>query len=218
ARPQGEISPLVYDDGINAGFVNYAFSGSHSRFSSGSGKQDSDYYFLTLNNGLNVGAWRFRNNSSLSKQTGQKEQWNPISTWAETDIASWRSRIQIGQSNTNNNVFDSFQFRGAQISSVPEMLPDSRRGYAPVVRGVANTNARVEVRQNGYTVYSTVVPPGPFALTDISPSTLSGDLAVTVIEADGSRHSFTLPYSSVPNMLRDEIWEYQVTAGKYHDG
>lgn len=218
ARPQGEISPLVYDDGINAGFVNYAFSGSHSRFSSGSGKQDSDYYFLSLNNGLNVGAWRFRNTSSLSKQTGQKEQWNPISTWAETDIASWRSRVQIGQSNTNNNVFDSFQFRGAQISSVPEMLPDSRRGYAPVVRGVANTNARVEVRQNGYTVYSTVVPPGPFALTDISPSTLSGDLAVTVIEADGSRHSFTLPYSSVPNMLRDGIWEYQVTAGKYHDG
>ena len=104
-------------------------------------------------------------------------------------------------------MFDSFQFRGAQISSVPEMLPDSRRGYAPVVRGVANTNARVEVRQNGYTVYSTVVPPGPFALTDISPSTLSGDLAVTVIEADGSRHSFTLPYSSVPNMLRDGIWE-----------
>ncbi|MCV5625921.1 fimbria/pilus outer membrane usher protein, partial [Escherichia coli] len=91
----------------------------------------------------------------------------------------------------------SFQFRGAQLSSVPEMLPDSRRGYAPVVRGVANSNARVEVRQNGYTVYSTVVPPGPFALNDIHPSTLSGDLDVTVIEADGTRHNFTLPYSSV---------------------
>jgi P pilus assembly protein, porin PapC len=217
-RPQGMISPRVYDEGINAGYVNYAYSGSHSRYSASGGKQDTDYSFLTLNNGINIGAWRFRNNSTLSKQSGQNAQWNSVSSWAETDIIPWRSRVVIGQSNTNNNVFDSFQFRGAQLSSIPEMLPDSQQGYAPVVRGVANSNARVEVRQNGYTVYSTVVPPGPFALTDIHPSTLSGDLAVTVIEADGSRHNFTLPFSSVPNMLREGIWEYQLTAGKYHDG
>ncbi|AGB79441.1 P pilus assembly protein, porin PapC [Enterobacteriaceae bacterium strain FGI 57] len=217
-RPQGMISPLVYDDGINAAYSNYAYSGSHSRYTSNGAKRDSDYSFLTLNNGINIGAWRFRNNSTFSKESGRNAQWNSVSSWAETDIVPWRSRVLIGQSNTNNNVFDSFQFRGAQLSSVPEMLPDSRRGYAPVVRGVANSNARVEVRQNGYTVYSTVVPPGPFALSDIHPSTLSGDLAVTVIEADGTRHNFTLPYSSVPNMLREGIWEYQVTAGKYHDG
>jgi outer membrane usher protein len=217
-RPQGAISPRMYDDGINAAYVNYTFSGDHSRYADGGSTRQGDYAFLSLNNGANLGAWRFRNNSTLSKQPGQKEEWHSVSSWAETDIAPWRSRLQIGQSNTSNDVFDSVQFRGVQIASIPEMLPDSLRGYAPVVRGVANTNARVEVRQNGYTVYSTMVPPGPFALTDIYPSTLSGDLAVTVIEADGAHHSFSVPYSSVPNMLRDGILEYQFTAGKYHDG
>lgn len=217
-QPHGAISPRLFDDGINAAFVNYSFSGDHSRYTDSNATQNSDYYFLSLKNGMNIGAWRFRNTSSLSKSSGSKQEWKSIANWAETDFSSIRSRLQIGQSNTNNNVFDSFQFRGAQLSSVSEMLPDSMRGYAPVVRGVANTNARVEVRQNGYTVYSTAVPPGPFALTDIYPSTLSGDLSVTVIEADGARHNFTVPYSSVPNMLREGIWEYQLTAGKYHDG
>lgn len=217
-RPQGAISPRVYEDGINAAYVNYSFSGDRTRYKDSENTRQGEYYFLSLNNGVNLGSWRFRNNSTLTKQPGQKEDWTPVSTWAETDIVPWRSRVQVGQSNTSNNVFDSFQFRGMQLSSIPEMLPDSLRGYAPVVRGVANTNARVEVRQNGYTVYSTNVPPGPFALNDIYPSNLSGDLAVTVIEADGSRHSFSIPYSSVPNMLREGMWEYQITAGKYHDG
>ncbi len=88
ARPQGEISPLVYDDGINAGFVNYAFSGSHSRFSSGSSKQDSDYYFLTLNNGLNVGAWRFSQQLFPCQNRPGKRAVEPDFHRAETDIAS----------------------------------------------------------------------------------------------------------------------------------
>ena len=217
-RPRGTISPLLFDRGINAAFVNYSWSGNHNRYSSSGSVKNSDYYFLSLNNGINMGDWRLRNNASLSRQSGESARWTPIATWAERDITSWRSRLLMGQSYTNNNVFDSIQFRGIQVSSIPEMLPDSQRGYAPVVRGVANTNARVEVRQNGYTVYSTVVPPGPFALNDIYPSSSSGDLDVTVFEADGTRHNFNVAYSSVPNMLREGILEYQVTAGKYHDG
>jgi hypothetical protein len=40
------------------------------------------------------------------------------------------------------------------------MLPDSQKGYAPVVRGIARTNAQVVVRQNGYIIYQTYVAPG----------------------------------------------------------
>ena len=92
----------------------------------------------------------------------------------------WRSRLVMGQASTNNSVFNSFQFRGVQLSSVDDMLPDSLRGYAPVVRGVAATNARVEIRQNGYVIYSTNVAPGPFEIHDVYPHTNNGDLQVTV--------------------------------------
>ena len=217
-RPQGSISPKVYDRGINAGFVNYNFNGSHNTYGNHQADKSSDYSFLSLNSGLNLGDWRLRNNSTLSQQSGAGSSFDNISTWAETDIVALRSRLVIGQTNTDSNVFDSVQFRGVQLSSANDMLPESLRGYAPVVHGMAQTSARVEVRQNGYTIYSTNVPPGPFALSDIYPSTLSGNLDVTVIEANGSRSSFTVPFSSVPNMLREGIWDYQLTVGKYHDG
>lgn len=44
------------------------------------------------------------------------------------------------------------------------MVPYSERQFAPVVRGIARTQARVEVKQNGYTIYNTTVAPGLFAL------------------------------------------------------
>ena len=37
------------------------------------------------------------------------------------------------------------------------MLPDSMKGFAPVIRGTAHSNARVIVRQNGYVIYQNYV-------------------------------------------------------------
>ena len=50
-------------------------------------------------------------------------------------------------------------FRGVQLASDDDMLPDSLKGYAPVVRGIARTNAQVVVRQNGYQIYQSYVAP-----------------------------------------------------------
>lgn len=44
------------------------------------------------------------------------------------------------------------------------MIPFSQRTYYPTIRGIAKTNATVEVRQNGYLIYSTSVPPGQFEI------------------------------------------------------
>ncbi len=38
--------------------------------------------------------------------------------------------------------------------------------YAPVVRGIAETNARIEVRQNEQLIYSSTVSPGSFVIDD----------------------------------------------------
>ncbi|CCG88405.1 Outer membrane usher protein fimD [Erwinia piriflorinigrans CFBP 5888] len=215
---QGSIPTRVYDEGINAGFINYNFSATRNRNRADGLNSANNYYYLSTNSGLNIGRWRLRNDANWQRQSTGGSHWTPVASWAETDIAPWRSRLQIGQRSTSNQVFDSFQFRGVQLTSVTEMLPDSLRGYAPVIRGVARTNARIEVRQNGYTVYSTNVAPGPFALNDIYPSATSGNLMVTVFEADGSKQSFSVPFSSVPNMLREGIWDYSLTAGKYQNG
>ena len=82
------------------------------------------------------------------------------------------------------------------------MLPNGISTYAPVIRGVANSNAKVTIAQSGNTIYETSVPPGPFEISDLSTTGYGSDLIVTVEEADGSKRSFSVAYSSVAQMLR----------------
>ncbi len=215
-HPQGAISSKIYDNGINAGFINYNFTSNYNRFRNWKQGENADYYFLSLNSGLNLGQWRIRNHSSIRNQSNKRSRWNNISSWAETTIVPLHSNLIIGQSSTNNQMFDSIQFRGVQLSSANEMIAESQRGYMPTVHGVAQSNARVEIRQNGYVIYTTNVPAGPFTLTDIFPSSLSGNLTVTVIEDNGVISNFIVPFSSLPNMLREGVWQYQLTAGTYY--
>ncbi|OLN18866.1 hypothetical protein BUE67_14030, partial [Corynebacterium diphtheriae] len=96
---------------------------------------------------------------------------------------------------TQSEVFDSINFRGFQLSSDEVMLPDSQRGFAPIIRGVARTNAEVTIQQNGYVIYRNSFPPGPFVIDDLYSTSNSGDLEVTITESDGSTQTFTVPYS-----------------------
>ncbi len=59
--------------------------------------------------------------------------------------------------------------------------------YAPVVHGIAHTNARVVITQNGNTILETTVSPGAFEINDLYATGYGGDLHVTVYEADGSQ-------------------------------
>lgn len=78
----------------------------------------------------------------------------------QRDVRSLKSLLRIGDTYTTGDVFDSIQFRGVQLMSDDEMLPDSQRGFAPTIRGVAHSNAKVTVSQHGYVIYETFVSPG----------------------------------------------------------
>ncbi len=78
----------------------------------------------------------------------------------QRDVKSVKSLLRIGDTFTSGEVFDSVQFRGVQLMSDDEMLPDSQRGFAPVIRGMAHSNAKVTVSQHGYVIYETFVSPG----------------------------------------------------------
>ena len=92
------------------------------------------------------------------------------------------------------------------------MWPDSLRGYAPTVRGMASSNARVVVKQNGFNIYESTVAPGAFEINDLYSTGYGGDLSVSVTEADGSEHSFTVPLS-----LRHGSNRYSLSAGTVRD-
>lgn len=182
----------------------------------GYGSNDINAY-LGLNLGLNVAGWRVRSQESMQwdQRTGQT-RWTNVSTTATHDVTAWHAQLTVGDGYTQGVVFDSTAFRGLTIDSDDRMLPDSQQGYAPVVRGTANTQARVEVRQNGALLYQTTVAPGPFVINDLYATGYGGDLIVTVFEADGSTHSFAMPYSSVPMLLRPGVDRWSLTNGQVH--
>lgn len=111
--------------------------------------------------------------------------------------------------------FDSVTVTGIQLATDTDMIPESLRGFAPVVRGIARTNARIVIKQNGYQIYQAFVAPGAFEITDLYSTGGNGDLYVTVEESDGSRQNFVVPYASLLLMLREGQMEYEFTSGKY---
>lgn len=216
-QARGYISPELWDNGITAGLLNYNFTGNNVQNRVGGSSQ---YAYLNLQSGLNVGAWRLRDNSTWSYSSGStsQNQWQHVNTWLERDITPFRSRLTLGDSYTNGDVFDGINFRGAQLASDDNMLPDSQKGFAPVIHGIARGTAQVSIKQNGYEIYHSTVPPGPFTINDLYAAGNGGDLQVAIKEADGSVQSFTVPYSSVPVLQREGHTRYALTAGKYRSG
>lgn len=203
----GAINPKFWDDGAPAAWTSYQFSGSQQHYSSG--KTSSTW--LGLESGMNLGAWRLRNNSTWSDTSG----WEAIASTLQRDIKTLKSQLEMGQTYTNGELFDSVQMTGVKLETDTAMLPVSQQGFAPVVRGIANSDAKVTIKQNGYTIYQTNVSPGPFEIRDLSQVTSGADLEVTVEEADGSEHSFIQASASVPVLQREGGFKYSLAAGRY---
>lgn len=212
SEARGYVDPASWDHGLPAALLNYSFSGSNTARKNSDDVDDS--YYLNLRSGLNLGAWRLRNYSAYSLNNGQSD-WQNISSYLQRDIHSLKSELTLGDSSTPSGVFDSIAFRGAQLASDDNMYPDSLRGFAPVVRGIAKSNAQVTIRQNGYVIYQSYVPAGAFEITDLYPTASSGDMEVTITEADGSERTSVQAFSAVPIMLREGRLKYSLTAGQY---
>ena len=208
-RLSGETNPANWDDGIPAIWSSYYVSGSRQQTDADSSRAN----FASLDSGVNIGPWRFRNTSNWGSDTG----WQSINTTLERDVKRLRSQFRAGQTSTNGELFDSVQMTGVTLETDTAMSPGGLQGFAPVVRGIANSDAKVTVKQNGYTIYQTNVSAGPFELRDLSQVTAGADLEVTVEEADGTQRSFIQASSSVPIMQREGALKYSVSAGKYRD-
>nr|WP_052052134.1 fimbria/pilus outer membrane usher protein [Chromobacterium haemolyticum] len=214
-RADGYVDPALWDAGVNAAYANYQLSSQYSR---GQDDRASRQFYLGLQNGLNLGDWRLRNDATLSWNTGQAAEIRSNRTLLQRDITALRSQLTLGEQYTDAVLFDSVRIRGAQLSQDDAMLPDSERGYRPVVRGQAQSQATVEVRQNGYVLHRADVPPGPFEFTDITPSGSNGELEITVTEADGSRRVSHQSFSSLPLMQARGRWKYHAALGQYQGG
>lgn len=214
---RGYVDPKSWDSGVNAAFVNY----NSNLYQSEAQGVASTQSYVGLNTGINVDEWRLRHNGSYSynrsARSATQSGYTSNSSYVQRDLTGLKSQLTLGQYYTPGELFDSVPFSGVQVSSDDRMLPDSMRGFAPPVRGVADTNAKVTIRQGESILYETTVAPGPFVIDDLYSTGYSGDLSVTVTEADGRVRSFVVPFASVAQLLRPGTSRFSVSAGKYRD-
>ncbi|MCQ3014943.1 fimbrial biogenesis outer membrane usher protein [Pseudomonas tremae] len=209
----GHVDPARWDSGINAAFVNYQVSAQQGSSRYGGSQTSDDMY---LNGGINLGEWRLRSSQSLRQDPDGKRQWTRAYTYLQRDLPGTSANLTIGETSTPGEVFKSLPLKGMVVATDLGMLPDVLQGYAPIIRGVAQTRAKLEILQNGYPVYSTYVSPGPYEINDLSITGGSGELEIVLTEADGLVRRFTQPYSTLSNLLRKGVWRYSAAIGRYN--
>ncbi|WP_260435332.1 fimbria/pilus outer membrane usher protein [Burkholderia cepacia] len=212
-NPRGYVSPELWDDGVPSATLKY----NANAYRNASSGYASTQAYVGLNAGVNVGSWHFRHNGSYASQSQGENRYQALNTYVQRDLPAWRSQLKVGETYTDGTLFNSVGMRGVTLETDDRMLPDSMRGYAPMIRGVATSNAHVTVAQNGAVLYETNVAPGPFEISDLYATGYGGNLLVTVTEADGKKHSFTVPYAAVAQSLRPGVSRFGVALGQLRE-
>lgn len=216
------ISPKEWDDGtptLRTAYNGYFYHSRQKNSDGDGGRNINNSAFVSLNSIASFGAWRVYSFDTFNKNADQGWQSNHDRLYAERNIASLSSKISAGDiyTYTPSNIMGVIPLRGFTLGTNERMLLESQFTYAPVIRGTARTNARLIVRQRGNIIYSRTLTPGAFAIDDLYTAQMGADLDVTLEETDGSEQKFSVPYTSLPNMIRPGALRYSLSVGEYRD-
>lgn len=210
------LPPSRWDNGIPGLLFDYNINGTVSKPHKGKQTQSVGYNGTA---GVNFGAWRFRADyqGNLNHTTGSGQGTDSQFTWGRfymyRAIPRWRANLTLGENYINSEIFSSWRYTGASLESDDRMLPPKLRGYAPQVSGVADTNARVVISQQGRILYDSTVPAGPFTIQDLD-SSVRGRLDVEVIEQNGQKKTFQVNTAYVPYLTRPGQIRYKLISGR----
>lgn len=197
--------------GGTAALLNYQAFTTRSEFD----EDSSDYSQAMLEEGLNIHDWLVRSRQSLTSDDGEFSS-DTLYTYAQRTIVPWKKDLQLGQINTTGSLLTGTSMTGVQLTPDDALSADTGSGVQ--VTGLARgAQARVDIRQQGRVVYSTLVPAGPFTLTDIPVTSTNSDLDVTVTETDGSSSHFVVPAAALSGNRLSSPQGLSLAAGRYRD-
>ncbi|EGV3243058.1 PefC/AfrB family outer membrane usher protein [Salmonella enterica] len=196
---------VLWDYGINGFRLTY-----NGNFNKNTSDELNTYGSFTTS--LNIGRWVMTSNMNATRNSYESRfQTNDLTL--STALSSVQGDLMLGRSQTRTVLFNDFGFYGAALRSNRSMRSWKSSGYAPVISGSASGTSRITITQNGYTIHSVVVPPGPYRLDDISP-TSNGNLVVTVEDDRGRKTVTEYPVSTLPTLLRPGEADYNVSVGQ----
>ncbi|EGO1504488.1 fimbria/pilus outer membrane usher protein [Salmonella enterica] len=202
ARPEN----VAWDYGNSALRMNYNLNGNKGRNNSNA--------FGSADLKVNVGRWVV--SSSTSGTYGDNSSSASIAMFtASRAIQALNADLLLGKTSVGDGLLGSTGTYGATLMRNNSMRPGNL-GYSPVFPGIANSNARVTLVQGNNTLYSQMVPPGPFTITDV-PLYSSGDVTMTVTEESGRQYVQVFPLSVIAGQLSPGAHEFSVSAGMPDD-
>lgn len=210
------LPPSLWDNGIPGLLFDYNINASVNKPHQGRQTQYVSYNGTT---GANLGAWRFRTDyqGNLTHTTGDQRGTDSEFTWtrfyAYRAIPRLQAKLTLGENYINSDIFSTWRYTGASLESDDRMLPPKMRGYAPQVSGIADTNARVVISQQGRILYDSTVPAGPFTIQDLD-SSIRGRLDVEVTEQNGQKKTFQVDTAYVPYLTRPGQIRYKLVGGR----
>ncbi|MCK2181572.1 outer membrane usher protein [Hafnia paralvei] len=205
-----------WDEGIPGLLLDYNLNASATRPNTGGDSQNAS---ISGTVGANAGPWRLRGDyqGSYSRTSGSDQGSQHNMDWSRVymyrALPQLRSTLSMGENYLSSSIFDSWRYTGLSLSSDDRMLPPALRGYAPEVSGIAKTNAKVVVSQQGRVLYETTVPSGPFRIQDLS-SAVTGKLDVKVEEQDGTVQTFQVDTATIPYLTRPGMVRYKLAMGR----
>jgi len=174
------LDSSAFQGGGSAALLNYDLSASQTR---GYGQRRETFSAFT-ETGFNTAGWMVRSHQTFNTDAGRGRLRN-VDAYAQHRLGRTRL-LQVGDIQVMNPLLPAGFIRGVQV--LPDTaLQASTPATRALVEGVAASEARVEIRQNGVLLYSTLVPPGPFALGGFALNSAAADLEVSVQEAEGTR-------------------------------
>nr|WP_329602464.1 PefC/AfrB family outer membrane usher protein [Plesiomonas shigelloides] len=200
-----KTDPSRWDYGVNGGRLKY-----YANFNKTTNNDLNAFGNFDL--GFNLGRWVLSSNMNVSHSNNETELTSSDLTLS-TAISQVQGDLLLGKSQTRTELFSDFGFYGAALRSNSNMRPWDARGYAPDISGVAATPSRITVKQNGYVLYSKMVPAGPYRLDDLRP-TGNGDLQVIVEDENGRKTEQIYPVTTLPTLLRPGEYQYNFALGK----
>lgn len=202
----GKTDPSRWDYGVPAARLKYQANVSRNTGQSTAAYASGDLL-------LNAGRWVLSSNMNGNRNSDGSTDFAVRDATLSTAINQVKGDLLLGKSWTHSQLFDDFGFYGAALRSNSNMIPWEARGYVPLITGVVSTASRITVKQSGYTIYSKMVPPGPYQLDDVR-AVGYGDLEVTVEDEGGHKTVTTYPVTTLPTLLRPGEVEYNVAAGR----
>lgn len=202
-----EEKQLPWDYGAPGFQLSYNANTSKS-----SGQKRTNY--LGMNSSANLGTWVLSFDANATDENGLTTNDIRISRALE----SIKADLVVGQAySTYTPLMNGFGFRGVQITSNASMQSWLSRTYAPKLQGIATSNARVTIEQNGRILESIVVPPGPFEISKLG-AISNGDLIMTIIEENGTKRTERFPVTVMSNLLRPGVADYGFSLGEKTTG